>query len=224
MQHLMISFLRMKPLSRILLMLAVGPYITLTVFIYESIFYESSHKGSGKYFHNRQAYKELGINPEGLVKSSCGNVDKTGFQKVTTGIYVYSAHLDSRLNDHDIKKGELRWIRVIAIADSQRNLFYHVRKPGEFRYSSTKAMYYELCENHNMPFGGFIISCQLPEKFHFDKPCSVTVSIEEDLDNAASLSAHAQIPLKLLKQEKTTKQHGVCIPPLFGNISRHKLI
>ena len=231
---MMISFLQRKPLCCLFLVVTAALYVTLVALFYGSMFHEASHKVNGrqmllKYESHRHSQTEhisegLRIKPEGIVNETCENVVEKGFHQVSTGIYVYSAYLDSRLNGHDTKNGGIMWIRLIAIADTQHSLFCHFKTLGEIRYYSARTKYYELCENHNLRFGGFIISCQLPDKFHSNIPCSVTVSNETYLNKAVSPGTHAQLPLKLLKQDETTKKQGVCVPPLFGKITRSRII
>ena len=131
-------------------------------------------------------------------------------------LFLYSAFLDNRKGNNTI--------RIIAI--KRRNLPGELQIRCHFRsdsirtaYISSAAEVYEMNENHGHIYGGFIISCPVPDEI---VPCDVIVT-------KLSVPGYRVQPVRLpvISIHQTTmhkKKFNVCVSPLFGNISEKRLI
>lgn len=153
------------------------------------------------------------------------------FYSLEPDSFIYSAYYDERY-----PKRYVRIMAVLSLNKSRRKLkvFCHFTTNGtEFKQ---EAIFYELCENHGKPFGGFILSCEVPREV--TKVCLVTVSMEIVSINSKyippSTTMHTLQVTRLTPQDYTQQQtynnvskqfnFTVCIPPLFGDIASEKLI
>ena len=131
-------------------------------------------------------------------------------------IYVYSAYWDARPNDFDNKENATI-IRIMAVIKIRTTppLQCHFRTKGQ--EIIVEATYYEMCENHNMYYGGYILSCRIPYGYE-EVPCSIEVSIRTVDDSSAVL------PVWVLQPQPTQHDHAICVPPLFGEINERLLV
>ena len=130
---------------------------------------------------------------------------ETSFQSIRH-LYVYSAYYDDR-------RRNTPYIRVIALAPSHDRppLFCHFVG----RENRTTAIgYYEMCENHNHRYGGWILSCPVPFVQSPSQACSVIISTNEhSTDGGVALNV---VPITTASAKR---RFGICVPPLFGNIA-----
>ncbi|CAI9716337.1 Hypothetical predicted protein [Octopus vulgaris] len=160
-------------------------------------------------------YKNINITHAPNYKNcyqSSSNVGNNTFHRISDGIFIYSAYLDDR---HSVP-----FVRVMTIiAQRKYKLRYFCHFPGNFW---TDGLVYQMCENHNKHFGGYIISCPLPSS----KPdqqklfCSVSISLKKNGDTNHS----SFIPITKIRTNSQPFSYGICIPPLFGNISQEHLV
>lgn len=142
---------------------------------------------------------------------------KFTFRTVTENLfYVYSAYLDKRLNT--------TYIRIMSIL--LRGKKDHVVITCSIRGNNGEnltiiAEKYEMCENHNKKYGGWIISCAVPESV--PNPCEVNVSLRR-LSDPSYYSHNITLNLIRLDPESVQSEYAVCIPPLFGNVNSSRLI
>lgn len=147
------------------------------------------------------------------------------FRQIVEGVYIYSAHLDTR--------NETVCIRLIA-AIAKRIYKEQLERTlvCEFdtrtaKNRSSRLQYriqaYEMCENHKRRFGGWILSCQVPRNITFP-PEKVRITFretnkvtEEYFNEVCVLSHSEDIMRRKLK-------FGVCVPPLYGQIKAKSLI
>ncbi|XP_052808628.1 beta-1,4-galactosyltransferase galt-1-like isoform X1 [Mya arenaria] len=121
----------------------------------------------------RDQSSNIGTSPEGRGDScflSSLYPDRK-FLQLEPSSFVYSAYLDERYTD--------RFIRIMALISLNKNnrhleVFCHFLDAGS--WMRVKATWYELCENHGKMFGGFILSCPIPQQPI--PPCHVNVSME----------------------------------------------
>lgn len=139
------------------------------------------------------------------------------FQTIADNFFfVYTAYLDTRMNITFVRimsillKGKADNVIVVCNFRSYgaEDFFVHAKK-------------YEMCENHNKKYGGWIMSCPLLEKIA--EPCQVKVSIIHKTD---PLFRSNNVTLNLIKLSPSSANHnyGVCVPPLFGSVNHSRLI
>lgn len=92
------------------------------------------------------------------------------------------------------------------------------------QYRTVRASVYEMCENHNKDFGGWILSCSLDRHIQ-QPPCEVLVSMSRHRTqpNASVVT----IPVFRVRNTDATdrkEDFGICVPPLFGHIPSTTLV
>ncbi|KAH3727115.1 uncharacterized protein LOC127853554 [Dreissena polymorpha] len=87
--------------------------------------------------------------------------------------FVYSAYYDERYTDKFV-----RIMALMAVNSSSRHLkvFCHFQGKNASDIIKQEAIFYEMCENHGKQFGGFILSCKVPN--HVINVCTLAVSME----------------------------------------------
>jgi hypothetical protein len=76
-----------------------------------------------------------------------------------------------------------------------------------------------MCENHGRPYGGWILSCEVPPELK-NYPCEIRVSPERKPQTGIIVPVLASNNL----HKESKKEFGICIPPLFGYIKPEILI
>lgn len=146
---------------------------------------------------------------------NCQNIQQESkFQTLEEkNIFVHSVYLDQRY--------DITFLRLMSIVSKIRKK--NVQLFCNFQNGDTifpvEAKLYEMCENHNKKFGGFIFSCPVPHSVK--QLCKINVTW--------SLSSHSDVPtptnhgviLNIIPifLENAVYDYGVCVPPLFGNIN-----
>ena len=133
--------------------------------------------------------------------------------------YIYTAYYDDRRDGNPF----IRIITVIRKID-RKAVFCHIPKEpsGKSGYESVIATYYEMCENHGKDYGGWILSCEMPDTIRH-APCEVVVSMHSSYKRGQT--EDYKIPVFLLQNEEAKKQDfAICVPPLFGYIPSTTLI
>ena len=159
------------------------------------------------------------LNLTGNASSCWGVVANSGnpFQETVDGVLVYSAFWDKRGNDFDNQDKGV-YVRIMAIIKLRyKPKLYCLFQAGDKVYSS-QISYYEMCENHMRPYGGYILSCKVPKEVK-NIACSVVVSDQPEIKPN---------PLRT-KILPTSANHGkrkfsVCVPPVFGSPDRTKIV
>lgn len=133
-------------------------------------------------------------------------------------LFAFSAFWDTRPNDFDNRHNG-SFIRIISIV---RRMSRHPEVWCHFRLPSgetvtTPIQYYEMCENHGRPFGGYILSCRIPSQLS-SQPCNVKLS-----SGASRESTGYAMKVTSLIPKESRNQFAVCVPPLYGNIDANKL-
>jgi hypothetical protein len=160
------------------------------------------------------------------------DIKRGEFKRLPTspGEFFYSAFVDDRVF-------QAKFIRVIALLSNRAGhsgLYCHMPVTSSTTaqsFISTPASYYEMCENHGKPFGGWILSCALPEELQSIQsyPCYVVLSkrstyrqgIDSFLDSSVRLVVE-----RINNTEIGSRRHhfGVCVSPLYGNIPLRTLV
>lgn len=143
------------------------------------------------------------------------------FVKVWQNALMYSAFWDGRHNDFD-NAHNATWLRIMTILPSGRRLKRRVVSclfQIDGKYVTSELQYYEMCENHNKDYGGYILSCQVPEEIK-QRPCSVMVQ-EGSTPNPDGTT---RIPVYSTDQRSLRYKYGICVSPVFGSVDPRKLV
>ena len=89
-------------------------------------------------------------------------------------------------------------------------------------YYFVQATAYEMCENHNKDYGGWILSCRMDASLE-RIPCHVHLSLERNAMHENKTSV--RVPLFRLNDDfQRRNDFGICVPPLFGHIPSTTLV
>lgn len=160
------------------------------------------------------------------------------FQALEPSFYVYSAYLDKRYSNKFV-----RIMAVLALNKANRRLtvFCNFRNNNGSE-TKTTAIFYELCENHGRTYGGFVLSCPIPD----EDICQVNVSVQIEAVKRfyvvpetvpVHLRVSRLIPPTLtnsVRERRDNKMSGalintpynfsICVPPLFGDIDVSRFV
>ena len=145
------------------------------------------------------------------------------------GIHVMSAYLDTRLPHQP------PFVRMIGLMSRGKkpDLYCHfpygAANDTNTMFATELALFYEMCENHNKDYGGWIISCKVPSVFtDNDKlPCRVIVS--EKPTEIGKWIGGVEMPIYTTISPNSTESSAevnfaICVPPLFGHIPSTTLV
>ena len=143
------------------------------------------------------------------------------FVPVISDLFVYSVFWDARHNDFDNKDGGAH-LRIMTLIKARlakttppiRCWFRH-----NDTWLSAPASYYEMCENHGRPYGGFILSCKVPSLLiSQDKTplCSVHISPSDHPPNASDVTT--QFAIIDTTALETQRDFSMCVAPLYGDL------
>ena len=131
-------------------------------------------------------------------------------------VYILSAFYDNR----DLKT----YVRMIAAihTDFQADLLCHFK--GLKSSIAQKVYFHEMSENHNLPYGGWILNCEMPEIT--PSLCEVSLSASPLYSSTSEVSILTVFTVNASSsgQRLSNKRFAVCIPPLFGNFPVRKLV
>ncbi|XP_061177328.1 beta-1,4-galactosyltransferase galt-1-like [Saccostrea echinata] len=134
------------------------------------------------------------------------------FQTVLPNVlYIYSAYLDERTSQ--------AYVRVMAIlARKKKDKVEVTCHFGDEEGANISAVVYEMCENHNKMMGGYILSFPVDRGL---KPCHVIIKAKESgSDEVRTVSVN----VTKISPNSTQYSYGVCIPPLFGEVDKGRLV
>ncbi|XP_021375042.1 beta-1,4-galactosyltransferase galt-1-like [Mizuhopecten yessoensis] len=179
-----------------------------------------------------------------LMESSDGGGTLQTKSSTSVGnISVFSVYYDNRPT---LKNGQ-PCMRIIALKrfNSVESLICHFNY-GHNTWLKVHAHSYEMCENHGRYYGGWIFSCEIPEEilnntvlekltvlsisstFHPEKQVKLKITAITFKESFEKSSSSVTIPSSIhshLKFENSQKQKfGLCLPPIFGDISLSLLI
>ncbi|KAJ8315236.1 hypothetical protein KUTeg_007386 [Tegillarca granosa] len=128
--------------------------------------------------------------------------------------YVYSAYYDDRYSEPSVRIMSL----LSKIIKSKINIYCYFNQSNFSK--RTNASIYEMCENHNRKYGGYIISCPVPNIVKH--PCNVSIKFEFPERKFIS----KEVTLNVIKIDPGSSKYkfGVCVPPLFGNVQKESLV
>lgn len=142
--------------------------------------------------------------------SSHINISLTRFREVEPGIYAYSAYLDDRTSEPAIR------FMMIMLSSLKKTPIYCVFIAPDLRNIIVVAGVYEMCENHEKLFGGYMLSCDVPESL--DAVCDITIASQNSEEDGVTL------PVLSISPNKQLYSFAMCIPPLYGKFSSNSLI
>ena len=147
-------------------------------------------------------------------------VDDFQFKEVFKDVFIYSAFIDVRDNDFEHRANGSSVIRLMAILPLKKDYtkLYCLGVLNSGEHWSEPITFYEMCENHRLRYGSFILSCHLPKELWQTPPCSVLVSSSTEPSKTSEwFKVHSSMKTRPHKVE-------VCVPPLFGKIDVIELI
>ena len=141
--------------------------------------------------------------------------DGTWIELVPHSIYVVSSFYDNRTSPPMLR------MLAAVLHGKKTELWCHFNNSNG-NPDSSKLKFYEMCENHNLPYGGWILSCEIPESFAVS--CSVMVSTSPATDSSAEEENIVSVAIEHIIPQKQKERFAVCVPPVFGNVSASKLV
>ena len=161
-------------------------------------------------------------------KSSCqGAAERTEtprFVEVEKGTLLYSAWFDDRQ--------EQTYIRILLMTWRRNNtppVFCRFHSELNSNFSARIASsYYEINKGHELRYGLYVVSCFVKDELTIPPPSFVEISIE--LSPKQPHNIILPIGNTCIERERGSfndigrREYGICIPPLFGNISVISLI
>ena len=131
-------------------------------------------------------------------------------------MYVYGAYLDLR------RKGNFT-VQILALKHNKDrdSLVCHITAGGKEHVLYAQA--YRMCENHGKAYEGWIYSCVLPVTMQTLPHNISAVSLSPRQTHGKTLTT---LNVKTIPPETSlaARQIGVCVPPLFGDLSLSHLI
>lgn len=148
--------------------------------------------------------------------------EKPRFREIDKGTLVYSVWFDDRKVQY--------FIRILLLTSTRNplpSLTCHFESAFKEKIFTTVAHFYQHNENHLMRYGGFIVSCTVPQELD-NRPCFVNISIKTNTKKQSE-SKSVAFPVGLIDDQLDNKdtdggKYGICVPPVFGDISIDKLI
>ena len=137
------------------------------------------------------------------------------FREVVKGMLVYSVWFDDRKTQHFIR------VLMLSAVDPLPWLTCHFESTSTQNALTSEASIYQHNENYYGRFGSFIASCPVPQELD-SVPCFVNISTPST--EASNLLV---FPVGFIDRENSndkTGQYGICIPPVYGQISVDKVI
>ncbi|XP_064615369.1 beta-1,4-galactosyltransferase galt-1-like [Liolophura sinensis] len=161
--------------------------------------------------------------PKPLINNNCLQSPKTsssvgnyGFHNISN-IHVFSVYYDNRDTPAHIR------LIVLKNKTDDRTLLCGFGKNGHLYIVPTES--YEMCENHDKPLGGWILSCSIPAQIK-TVPCHVYLSLSVDGFRKKHRSSVLKMNITMATTDKgsSKKDFGVCVPPIFGDVSIISLV
>ena len=145
-------------------------------------------------------------------KETCGTPlmsDGTWIEVVPQSIYVVSSFYDNRTSPPMLR------MLAAVLHGKKTELWCHFNNSNG-NPDSSKLKFYEMCENHNLPYGGWILSCEIPESFAVS--CSVMVSTSPVTDSSAEEENIVSVAIERIIPQKHKERFAVCVSPVFGKL------
>ena len=160
--------------------------------------------------------------PQRLDTEACigEEVDEFVFRPITNDVTLFSAYWDSRPNDFD-NKDNGTFIRIMAISkrgQKPRLMCSFPTLAVRGAVVTSEISFYEMCENHGRPWGGYILSCRVPDTIE-SPMCSVTVQTQTQDPQPEE----APVTIRTIRPSGVPHNFATCVPPLFGNVGINQL-
>ena len=153
-------------------------------------------------------------------KSGYGELsEKMHAQVPNQNMILFSAYQDNRTGTPMV-----RIMAAVMFEPDSSKLWCHFSEDLGQNYFESPVLYYEMCENHLQPYGGWILSCNMPRSIGDGiQPCFVSIGLEYPYP-----AIDATLPiLRIEALESDTRPQidfGVCVPPLFGSVSKESIV
>jgi hypothetical protein len=145
----------------------------------------------------------------------CGEYFNPTFQQINKDVYVYSAYLDTR--------NGTRYIRMVSAINKKLTKQY-INSAANCVFNETlnngtisPVVAYEMCENHKRLFGGWILSCIVPDDIRVPQ---TQIGIYFNGDNIRNIC----VTVENINIQRRKLDFGVCVPPLYGEVKPKALI
>ena len=147
---------------------------------------------------------------------------KSDFKKVGS-INVFSVYLDNRIKGFST----LVVIALQKVMETDSVMCHFHRKNGSYMNVSSKS--YEMCENHSRAYGGWMYFCTVPIeilKEYARRNRTLTYIALSTTSNNNKLIKVKITDETVPSQGRESKKFslGICVPPLFGEISISLLV
>lgn len=161
--------------------------------------------------------------PKPLINNNCLHSTKTpsragnhGFHNISN-IHVFSVYYDNRKTPAHVR------LMVLKNKTDDRTLLCGFGKNGHLYIVPAET--YQMCENHDKPLGGWILSCSIPVQIK-TVPCHVYLSLSVDGFRKKHRSSVLKMNITMATTDKgsSKKDFGVCVPPVFGDVSIISLV
>lgn len=182
---------------------------------------ENNASSSGKtpkniYFNSNSTPSENSMQPCPVVEHGHFQMLKLSNHQLSfPELYVYSAFFDNRTYPDS-------YIRIVSLTVTKDSSADSILNKTRCRFYvqnqviMTRIKKYEFCENHGRRYGGYLLSCKVPEQLPI---CSIEIVLsEEEKSESQSIVVPVQHP-----QARKVK-FTVCIPPLYGSIPTERLV
>ena len=161
-------------------------------------------------------------------KSSClrgaESSETPRFVEVEKGTLLYSTWFDDRQ--------EQTYIRILLMTWRRNNtppVFCRFHSELNSKFSARIAStYYEINKGHELRYGLYVVSCFVRDALTIPPPSFVEISIELSPEKPNNIVL--PVGNTCIKRERGSfndigrREYGICIPPLFGDISVFSLI
>lgn len=139
---------------------------------------------------------------------------------VSEHIYIYSAFYDNRTATPIVRM----LVTIRNMVRQRRQVWCHFNDKNKIRnhYKSVLATFGEIDESRGKEADGWIISCRVPDDLK-STPCTVIVTSGKRSKNPKS---GVPVPVMITRypDSNVKKEIGLCVPPLYGNISSQILV
>ena len=169
--------------------------------------------------------RQMALRAESLCQGAAETSETPRFVEVEKGTLVYSAWFDHRQEQTYIRILLMTWRRnnpppVFCLFHSELNSKHSAK------IAST---YYEINKGHELRYGLYVVSCFVKDELTISPPSFVEISLElrpKQPDNIVLPIGNTCIKRERGSSTDDTgrREYGICIPPLFGNISVFSLI
>lgn len=131
------------------------------------------------------------------------------FVKIGNKVFVYSAYYDERKD---------RNVRLVSIAATKSQPPVLCIFKGGLIVNST---FYKTCEDHGKMYAAYLISCRVPDQVGRTDIREHGVTV---VSRSGKNKEYSHLSVNVPASSKPVHDFSVCVPPLYGNLSKPQLI